>query len=110
MLRKAFRMKVNPGREEEYAGRHNPIWTEMADLLRRHGVHDYSIFLDPDTNDLFAYVQVEGDEQWAAIAATDICRRWWGSMRELMPTNADGSPQSRDLREVFHFRAGDEPS
>ena len=38
-----------------------------------------------------------------AIAGTDVCRRWWHSMRELMPSNADDSPQSRALREVFHL-------
>ena len=102
-------MKVNPGRQEEYASRHNPIWTELAEVLRRHGVRDYSIFLDPDTGDLFAYVKVESDRQWEAIAATDTCRRWWASMRELMPSNEDGSPRSRDLREVFHF-TGDQIS
>lgn len=103
MIRKAFRMSVNPGHEAEYARRHNPIWTELDDVLRRHGVHRYSIFLDPDTNDLFAYAEIESDERWAAIAGTEVCRRWWRSMRELMPSNPDDSPQAHDLHEVFHL-------
>ena len=72
-------------------------------MLRSHGVRSYSIFLDPDTNDLFGYAEVESDERWAAIADTEVCRRWWRSMRELMPSNPDDSPQSRPLREVFHL-------
>ena len=103
MIRKAFRMSVNPGHQAEYAQRHNPIWAELVEVLRRHGVHSYSIFLDPDTNDLFAYVEVESEERWAAIAGTEVCRRWWRSMRELMPSHPDDSPLSRDLREVFHL-------
>jgi L-rhamnose mutarotase len=101
VIRKAFRMSVHPGQEVEYARRHNPIWPELVAVLREHGVRSYSIFLDADTNDLFAYAEVESDEQWAAIAGTAVCRRWWRSMRDLMPSNPDDSPRARDLREVF---------
>ena len=103
MIRKAFRMSVTRGCEAEYARRHGPIWPELEDVLRSHGVRNYSIFLDPDTNDLFAYAEIESEDRWAAIAGTEVCRRWWRSMRELMPSNADDSPQSRPLREVFHL-------
>ena len=103
MIRKAFRMSVHPGQQAEYARRHNPIWAELDDVLRRHGVRSYSIFLDQDSNDLFAYAEVESEERWAAIAGTEVCRRWWRSMRPLMPSNDDDSPVARDLREVFHL-------
>ena len=103
MIRKAFRMSVHPGREAEYAERHAPIWAELEAVLRSHGVHNYSIFLDPATRDLFAYAEIESEERWAAIAGTDVCRRWWHSMRDLMPSNPDDSPESRPLREVFHL-------
>jgi L-rhamnose mutarotase len=103
MLRKAFRMSVHAGREEEYEHRHNPIWPELEALLREHGVLSYSIFLDPDTRDLFGYVEVEDEARWNAIASSPICRRWWTSMRELMPSHPDHSPVSRELREVFHL-------
>jgi L-rhamnose mutarotase len=106
MIRKAFRMRVNQGLEQEYERRHRPIWRELEDALAAHGVTTYSIFLDPETRDLFGYVEVEDDERWAAIADTDVCRKWWQSMRDLMPTNADASPVSRELREVFHVEYG----
>jgi len=96
-------MSVNPGQQAEYTRRHNPIWAELADVLRQHGVQSYTIYLDPDTNDLFAYAEIESDERWAAIAGTDVCRRWWRFMREVMPSNPDDSPVARDLREVFHL-------
>jgi L-rhamnose mutarotase len=103
VIRKAFRMSVSPGRETEYRRRHSPIWADLDAVLRSHGVRNYSIFLDPATNDLFAYAEVESEERWAAIAGTEVCRRWWRSMRDLMPSNPDDSPQTRDLREVFHL-------
>ena len=103
MIRKAFRMSVNADRHDEYARRHDPIWRELEDVLVAHGVRSYSIYLDPQTSDLFAYAEIESEERWRAIAETDVCRRWWQSMRELMPSNADASPVSRELREVFHI-------
>ena len=103
MIRKAFRMSVYKGRQEEYARRHNPIWQELADTLTAHGVRNYSIFLDRDTGDLFAYAEIESEERWAAIAKTEVCRRWWQHMREVMPSMPDGEPVSRPLDEVFHL-------
>ena len=109
MIRKAFRMSVEPDHQAEYVRRHNPIWRELETVLLQHGVRAYSIFLDPATSDLFAYAEIESEERWAAIAATDVCRRWWRTMREIMPSNADDSPISRDLREVFHLHGKVEP-
>ena len=103
MIRKAFRMSVYKDCEEEYQRRHNPIWQELADALTAHGVHTYSIFLDRETGDLFAYVEIESEERWAAIGTTDVCRRWWHYMRDVMPAKADAEPVSRPLDEVFRL-------
>ena len=54
MIIKAFGMSVNPGSEEEYERRHNPIWPELEALLRAHGVTNYHIFLHAETRQLFA--------------------------------------------------------
>jgi len=105
VLRKAFKMSVNPDRHEEYTRRHNPIWQELQDALVAHGVRSYSIYLDPETSELFAYAEIESEERWQAIARTEVCRRWWRHMRELMPSNPDDSPVARELREVFHLES-----
>jgi L-rhamnose mutarotase len=103
MIRKAFRMSVYPGREQEYQRRHDPIWQELTDTLVAHGVEKYSIFLDPASGDLFAYAEIADEDRWAAIAETEVCRRWWRHMRELMPSNPDDSPVSRPLAEIFRL-------
>jgi len=103
MIRKAFVMHVNAGCEQEYARRHAPIFADLEAVLKRHGTHNYSIFLDPATLTLFAYVEVEDEGRWAAIAETEACRRWWAFMKDVMPTNPDNSPVSKELREVFHL-------
>ena len=99
-------MSIHAGQDEEYERRHNPIWPELERTLLEHGVGTYSIFLDPVTRDLFGYVEIESEERWRQVAATEVCRRWWRHMRELMPSNPDDSPASRDLREVFHIERG----
>jgi L-rhamnose mutarotase len=96
-------MWVGEGQAEEYERRHHPIWPELERTLLAHGVHTYSIFLDPETNSLFAYVEFESEERWAAVATTDVCRRWWRHMRSVMPSNSDDSPVARECREVFHI-------
>ena len=103
MIRKAFLMSVNGDAHEEYERRHQPIWSDLEATLRSHGVHNYSIFLEPETDRLFAYAEIESEEAWQAIAETDACKRWWAFMKDVMPSNADGSPVSRDLKEVFHL-------
>ena len=98
-------MSVNDGQVAEYARRHQPIWPELEQTLVAHGVRTYSIFLDPATNDLFAYVEFDSEERWNAVAATDVCQRWWRHMADIMPANADSSPVASDLREVFHLES-----
>ena len=103
MLRKAFIMKINADAHAEYEHRHCPIWGDLETTLREHGVTSYSIFLDPETNQLFGYAEIESEARWAAIAETSVCKRWWAYMKDIMPTNANNSPISVELREVFHL-------
>jgi L-rhamnose mutarotase len=103
MMRKAFVMSVHAGSEAEYARRHQPIWPELQRVLKMHGVRNYSIFLQPETRQLFAYVEFADEAQWAAIASTPECHRWWRHMAELMPHHVDSSPIAVEAREVFHL-------
>lgn len=103
MIRKAFLMAVNPDSHAEYQRRHDEIWPELAATLKAHGASNYSIFLNPASSQLFAYVEVEDEARWAAIAQTEICRKWWQYMRDIMPSNPDNSPQSVTLVPVFHL-------
>ena len=96
-------MSVHAGCEAEYVRRHQPIWPELEAVLLAHGVKTYSIFLHSETRQLFAYVEFTDEAQWQAIAQTDVCRRWWTHMRDLMPSNPDHSPVSLPLPEIFHM-------
>jgi L-rhamnose mutarotase len=96
-------MSLNAGAEAEYERRHKPVWPELAQVLEAHGVKEYSIFLLPGTGQLFAYAVVASEAQWAAIADTPECRRWWRYMADLMPHHDDDAPIATDLKELFHL-------
>jgi len=96
-------MKLKPGCRDEYKRRHDEIWPELAQALRDAGVYDYSIFLDPDTNVLFAVQKVKDQNHTDQLPDIPIVRKWWAMMADIMDTNPDHSPVCKDLEEVFHM-------
>ncbi|MEG0370046.1 MAG: L-rhamnose mutarotase, partial [Hungatella sp.] len=56
MVRKAFKMFLYPGMAAEYEKRHNALWDEMRDMIHAYGGHNYSIYLDRETNVLYGYL------------------------------------------------------
>lgn len=104
MIRKASIMYVHSGCFEEYKRRHDELWPEMVRELKNHGAHNYSIFLDEATGQLFAYVEIEDEARWADMARTSICQKWWAHMKDIMKTNDDNSPVSVSLRDVFYLK------
>lgn len=100
---KGFKMKLFQGMEKEYERRHNLLWPEMKEMIHEYGGKNYTIFLDRETLTLFGYIEIESEEKWAKSADTEICRKWWGYMADIMETNPDNSPMSTDLKNVFHL-------
>ena len=97
-------MKLKPGCEVEYEKRHRAIWPELVKLLKETGVSEYSIFLDPETDTLFASVEVADPAHYDTSAETEICKRWWDYMADIMDVNPDNSPVSIPLKEVFYMK------
>jgi L-rhamnose mutarotase len=102
MERIAFKMKLKNGAEQEYKTRHDNLWPELKELLKRTGICDYSIFLD-ESNTLFAVMKVENSETLNTLPANAVMQKWWAYMRDLMECNDDNSPVSIPLKEVFHL-------
>lgn len=105
MIRKAVLFQAKPGMAAEYERRHNPIWPELEKALKAYGASNYSIFLHAETGQLFGYVEIDNEERFAQIAETDVCRRWWRCMTEVLVCERDDSPKGQEapLREVFHL-------
>ncbi|MBL4560577.1 MAG: L-rhamnose mutarotase [Labilibaculum sp.] len=104
MNRMAFKMHLNQGQKEEYIKRHNEIWPELKNLLKDSGVSEYSIFLDEETNTLFAFQKVEDDGGSQDLGKTEIVKKWWDFMADVMKVNPDNSPVSVELEEVFYLK------
>jgi len=103
MNRVAFKMKLNPGCKEEYIRRHRELWPELAEMIKNGGVSDYSIFLDEETNILFAVQKVEGEQSSQDMGTNPVVARWWAYMKYIMETNPDNSPVTIPLDEVFYL-------
>lgn len=103
MIRHAYIMNLKPGFAEEYEKRHSPIPQDLHDMLKEHGVHNYSIYLDSETNKLFAFVEFESWEKWNKIADNPICKTWWAYGSEILYSHEDNSPMCFNLKEVFHM-------
>ena len=100
-----FVLQVKRHRLEEYKERHRAVWPEMRQALSDAGWHNYSLFLRDDGM-LIGYLETPGfDQALAAMAATDINRRWQEEMKDFFEgvpgRNAD--EQMSPLPEVFHL-------
>ena len=107
LIRKTSVMTLKPGKAAAYKASHNEgFWPEMGAMLKEHGAHNYCISLleQPAGSGgglLFAYVEIESEERWAAVAATDVCKRWWAWMEEFLVFNDDKTPKATALPEMF---------
>ena len=101
----AFRMNMNPGEAETYRRRHDDIWPELSQALITAGVIDYRIFLDPESDHLFAVMTRRVDHTLADLPGTDVMQRWWAMMADVMQAGPDNVPVQVDLAPVFHLRA-----
>jgi L-rhamnose mutarotase len=104
MQRLAFKMHLNEGQKEEYIKRHNEIWPELEELLKVSGIAEYSIFLDEETNTLFAFQKVYGNKGSQDLGKTEIVKKWWNYMADIMKVNIDNSPVTVELKEVFYLK------
>jgi L-rhamnose mutarotase len=94
-------MQLKPGMEAIYRQRHDEIWPEMIETLKRFGIRNYSIFRQGLT--LFAYLECDDPAQLDHQRDDPVVRRWWHMMKPYMRYNADGTPWSEPIEEVFHL-------
>ena len=104
MEKYAFKMKLNPGCEQEYQRRHDEIWPELTELLREAGVTDYSIHLDPETNTLFGVLWRTSHHGMDRLPAHPVMQKWWTYMADIMETKPDNEPVAVPLKTVFHLQ------
>ena len=90
MQRIAFIMHLNDEADaEEYKRRHDEIWPEMLDALRKAGIHNYSIYRQGTT--LFAYLECEDFQRMAATLRDDPLEMYLSDVWTI-PANMAGIP------------------
>jgi L-rhamnose mutarotase len=104
MNRVAFKMKLYPGKIQEYKRRHDEIWPELTSLLKEAGIQEYSIFLDEETLILFGVLQVNDRQALDSLPQHPVMKKWWAYMKDIMESNSDNSPVSVPLKEVFYMK------
>ena len=102
MKRYAFVMQLKPEMKRN-TNADMMRWPELKDELRKAGISNYSIYLDPETLRLFAIQNLADDEKSDSLSRLPIMHKWWDSMKDLMETNADNSPKVWALKEMFHM-------
>jgi L-rhamnose mutarotase len=88
MSQYAWVLEVRPGYEEEYKKRHDEIWPEMLEALKKAGISNYTIFRHGLT--LFGYFETDDLGNTVAALATDpVNARWGQAMTPLMKIEID---------------------
>jgi len=103
MHRIAFKMQLHKGFEAEYKRRHATLWPDLRELLKKTGISEYAIYLDETTNTLLGVLKAEDPESLDDLPNHEVMQRWWKFMSDIMETNADNSPVSIPLTEVFYL-------
>ncbi len=96
-------MQLNEGQAREYQRRHDEIWPELVELLKRAGVSDYSIFFHEPTNSLFATLRRAPDHTMDALPLDPIMQKWWAYMADVMASDSKNEPVVEPLECVFHM-------
>jgi L-rhamnose mutarotase len=104
MQRIAFRMRIRPGKYDDYVKAHANVWPEMLAELRAAGYRNYSIFADG--LELFGYFETDDVEKAeATMALSEVNRKWQAWMQEYLitPVNDEGQPVFTFLPSVFYM-------
>ena len=104
MERYAWKAILKEGQKEEYVRRHNEIWSEMIDVLKRAGIENYSIWLCG--NELFGYYECAKGIQFAGKiqAESPIVAKWNEYMKDVMDMPIDKHTGAQPLLEqVFYL-------
>lgn len=105
MKRVGFLLKVKEDMLDEYKKHHVKVWSEMLDALRKHGWHNYSLFMRDDGL-LFGYFEAADSFQASldGMAKEEINKKWQEFMAPYFEGIAGHADENMiELEEVFHL-------
>ena len=103
MERAGFLLKVRKDKLEEYKKKHENVWPELLDALRRHGWRNYSLFLGED-GQLFGYVEAEEslEKSLEGMAGEDVNLQWQDEFAHLFES-ITGRPDEATVKLEHYF-------
>ena len=81
--------------------RHDALWPEPAQAIRASGISDDAIFLDEQTDTLFAVQKLAPNNTAAELRPTAIRQKWWADLAPLVEVYP-APPVRVALTPVFH--------
>jgi L-rhamnose mutarotase len=91
---------LKPGCEQEYKRRHDELWPDLADAMRRAGVN-MAIYLHE--NLLFLFATAASKSLWDALDRDPVTPRWDAYMSDILVSDENGRPLVKDLPLMFGF-------
>ena len=105
MPRVGFVLKVKEHLIDEYRRKHQEVWPEMLEALRRAGWHDYTLFMRSDGL-LFGYFKTPDSFEVALgkMSREGVNDRWQAEMAPFFEgTGGPADQMMEELVEVFHL-------
>lgn len=103
-IRRAFTLRLKPGRFAKYKRYHDNIWPELVREIEDSGIAQITTFADG--LQLFLYSEIHDEKGWDKLWSSKIHDEWAVCMRPLMRFRADGKVDAGPLREIFHLETG----
>ena len=102
MIRRAFTMRLQPGKLAEYKRFHDNVWPELVAEIERSGIASMTIFENDPV--LFLYSEIVDESAWDKLWGAMIHDKWSKeAMNPLMFFRDDGIVDSTTLQEIFHL-------
>lgn len=103
MERFLWKGKVKAGCTAEYIRRHNEIWPEMVEELKKAGIQNYSIWMSAN-NELCGYYECPDVEEARKIQAdSPIVQKWEVYMEDILEFALDENGQQEKQTMVFYL-------
>lgn len=96
MERYAWKAIVLDGQLDEYKKRHDEIWPELVEVLRKAGIRNYTIW--NVGNELFGYYECDSVEEAAKVQAdSPVVDKWNEYMKDVMVMEMDPETGAQPL-------------
>ena len=101
MEKYAWKAKIQPGTLDEYIKRHDEIWPEMIEELKKAGIRNYTIWQTED--ELFGYYECDSVEYASKVQReSEIVKKWDAYMKDILIAEKDPVTGAQPLlKKVF---------